>query len=89
MLADTKCASSFDHNLQLQLYDLYGVPVPNTQFWITIKVRKRKDKVTLQFPVINFQTGQYANNSLEPIPPPPPFIPGDIYILLTDFYLNM
>lgn len=87
-ISNTDCSQSsfFTHKLQLQLYDLYGVPVPNTQFWITIKVRKRKDQVTLQFPTINFQTGQYANNVSEPPSPIPPFISGG-YLYTSDGYL--
>lgn len=78
--------SNGDHKLQLQLYDLYGVPVPNTQFWITIKILKEGDKITLQLPLINFQTGQYANNPQEPPSPIPPFVPGG-YLYTSDGFL--
>lgn len=58
-----------EHQVQLQLFDVYGIPVPNTSFWITITILKNGDKVTLQLPTINFQTGQFANASFEPTPP--------------------
>ena len=59
----TQC---FKHNIQLQLADAYGVPVPGTEFWGTITVLKEGRKVTLQLPLINFQTGQFAHNKFEP-----------------------
>lgn len=80
------CSEILDHKLQLQLYDLYGVPVPNTQFWIKIKILIEGHKVTLQLPTINFQTGPYANNPNEPPVPVPPFIPGG-YLYTSDGYL--
>src|SRR5208282_1705989 len=87
---------SFKHNIQLQLYDTYGVPVPGTEFWVTLKVVKVGNKVTLQFPAINFQTGPYANNLYEPPtnpyspapPPSPPYPPvAGGYIYTTAGYL--
>ena len=68
----------FNHNIQLQLYDAYGVPVPDTQFWVTLKILKEGPKVTIQLPLINFETGPYANSSLE-LPPPPPIAGGYLY----------
>ncbi len=55
----------FDHKIQLQLYDYAGFPVPNTQFWITLTIRKQGPYIVIQLPAINFQTGQLANNSAE------------------------
>jgi hypothetical protein len=55
----------FKHQIQLYLGDAYGVEVPNTAFWITLTIVKDGPKVTIQFPVINFETGQFANNPYE------------------------
>ena len=57
----------FKHNIQLQLSDGLGFPVQGTQFWITLDIKKEGNKVTIQFPVINFQTG--------PVSPENPFFP--------------
>ena len=50
----------FKHNIQLQLCDGYGLPVDGTEFWVTLDIIKRGNLVTIQFPVINFQTGPIA-----------------------------
>ena len=55
----------FKHQIQLFLGDAYGVEVPNTRFWITLTIIKNGPQVTIQFPVINFETGQFANNPYE------------------------
>lgn len=47
---------SFGHNIQLQLYDSLDVPVDGTQFWVTLKILKEGQKVTISLPIINFQT---------------------------------
>lgn len=60
----------FKHNIQLQLSDSLGFPVPGTEFWVTIDVIKDGPLVTLQLPTINFQTGQTAGAELENFPPP-------------------
>ena len=74
----TSCESknSFEHNLQLQLFDVYGVPVPDTQFWITVTILKEGNKVTLQLPCINWQSGPFANAPYEPPISNPYDIPG-------------
>lgn len=72
------------HNIQLQLYDAYGVPVPGTEFWVTLNILKSGPKVTIQLPLINFETGPYANSSFEL--PPPPAVPGG-YLYTSDGYL--
>ena len=59
--------STFEHKIQLQLSDANGFPVPGTQFWITLTIIKESNKVTIQFPVINFQTG--------PVSPSDPGVP--------------
>lgn len=76
--SSTSCKSkeSFDHNLQLQLFDVYGVPVPNTQFWITVTILKEGSKVTLQLPTINWQSGPFANAPYEPPNSNPNGVPG-------------
>jgi hypothetical protein len=60
--------------MKLYLGDTYGVPVPDTEFWITLSIIKERlkvsdntttTKVTIQIPAINFRTGPYANNIYE------------------------
>ena len=66
---ESSCSNSCrgqNHNVQFQLFDAYGWPVENTEFWVTIKLHKQRDSITLSLPAINFQTGQYA--SADPIP---------------------
>ena len=61
------CKSS--HQIQFQLYDSYGLPVDGTQFWASIIALKEGHKITLQLPVINFQTGPIASNdTFSPLP---------------------
>ena len=72
----------FEHKIQLQLSDSLGFPVPGTQFWITLTVIKEGAKVTIQLPVINFQTGQSANNPAEL----PALVPGG-YLYTSDGFL--
>jgi len=50
----------FKHNIQLQLSDSLGFPVDGTQFWVTLDIIKQGNLVTIQFPLINFQTGQVS-----------------------------
>ena len=52
----------FKHNIQLQLSDGNGFPVPGTEFWITLDIIKEGNLITIQFPVINFQTGPVSPN---------------------------
>lgn len=66
----------FEHKIQLQLFDVYGVPVPDTQFWITVTILKEDNKVTLQLPIINWQSGPFANAPYEPPNSNPYGIPG-------------
>lgn len=61
----TKC---FSHNIQLQLSDSLGFPVPGTEFWVTLDIIKDGPLVTIQIPLINFQTGQSAQAPQEPTP---------------------
>lgn len=61
----TKSKKHFRHNIQMQLSDANGVPVPGTEFWVTLNVIKEGAKVTLQLPLINFVTGPYANAPYE------------------------
>ena len=49
------------HQIQLQLYDGITFPVDGTQFWVSVKIVKEGNKVTISFPTINFQTGPIAN----------------------------
>lgn len=66
----------FEHNIQLQLSDGWGVPVPGTQFWVKLKILKEGEKVTIQLPLINFVTGPFANAPFEPPPELFPPLPG-------------
>ncbi len=60
----------FKHNIQLQLSDSLGFPVEGTEFWITLDIIKEGPKVTIQFPVINFQTGPVSrDDSFVPLVP--------------------
>lgn len=78
-----KCNSKqFQHNIQLQLSDSLGFPVPGTEFWITLTIIKEGNKVTIQVPVINFQTGPSADNPIEL----PALVPGG-YLYTSDGFL--
>lgn len=73
--------STFEHKIQLQLSDANGFPVPGTQFWITLTIIKESNKVTIQFPVINFQTG--------PVSPSDPGVPlPGGYLYTSDGFLR-
>lgn len=74
----------FEHNVQLQLFDSLGFPVPNTRFWVTLEIIKEGPKVTIQFPVINFQTGPVANDPVE-APFLPPALPGGYLYTMNGF----
>jgi hypothetical protein len=76
---------SFDHNIQLQLADSFGIPVPGTQFWVKLKIVKEGEKVTIQLPQINFVTGPTANAPFE-LPFLPPRISGG-YLYTSDGFL--
>ena len=70
-----------NHNLTLQLFDGYGIPVAGTMFTITLKILKHEKKVTLQLPAIGFQIGPSSNYGANiptngPYPPVPPSPPG-------------
>lgn len=54
---------SFKHNIQLQLADSLGFLVDGTQFWVELVIDKKGSLVTVQLPVINFQTGQVSTLS--------------------------
>ena len=54
------------HVIQFQLSDSLGFLVPGTQFDVTIVILKNGDKVTIQFPVINFQTGPLSPDDIVP-----------------------
>ena len=90
---DNRSSESFNHNIQLQLHDVYGVPVPDTEFWVTLSVVKEGNKVTIQLPLINFQTGPFADSPYEPPNNNPFGIPGTYppfeggYLYTSDGYL--
>ena len=72
----------FEHKIQLQLSDSLGFPVAGTEFWVTLIILKEGRKVTIQLPVINFQTGPSANNPAEL----PALVPGG-YLYTSDGFL--
>ena len=67
-----KCKNQIKHNIQLQLSDSLGFPVPDTECWVTLDIRKEGSIVTILIPSINFVTGQPAGNVIEPLP----LVPG-------------
>ncbi len=67
------------HNIQLQVADAYGVPVPGTEFWVTLHVVKEGQKVIIQIPALSFTTGPLANASFELPFLPPPISGGYLY----------
>ena len=77
-------SKSFEHKIQLQLADSLGFPVPNTQFWITLTITKEENKVAIQVPVINFQTGPVSTE--DPIYPTALPFPGG-YLYTSDGFL--
>jgi hypothetical protein len=74
----------FQHNVQLQLFDSMAFPVSNTTFWVTLDIIKEGPKVTIQFPLINFETGPIANVARE-IPFLPPLVPGGYLYTVNGF----
>jgi hypothetical protein len=62
------------HNIQLQVTDFFGVPVENTEFWITLDLVKDGDQVTVHLPTINFQIGQCAAIDFDCGPPSPGYV---------------
>ena len=38
----------------------FGYPMCRTEFWVPLDITKTGSQVTIQFPTINFQTGQVA-----------------------------
>jgi hypothetical protein len=78
-------ARPIKHDIQLQLADAYGIPVPNTQFWVTVDILKKGKNVTIQLPQINFITGPSANAAFEAPFLPPPIAGG--YLYTTDGFL--
>ena len=54
---------NFNHNIKLQLCDNEGIPIKDTEFWVTINIVKNNDKVTIHIPTINFQTGNTPQGS--------------------------
>ncbi len=72
------------HNIQLQLSDSLGFPVPGTEFWVTLDIIKEDDKVNIQFPLINFQTGPVSPE--DPFYPEGGLVPGG-YLYTSDGFL--
>ena len=77
---DNNNIECFKHNIKLQLFDVFGLPIDGTEFWVTLDIKKHGNLVTIQFPVINFQTGPVSPED------PYPFFPGG-YIYTVDGYL--
>ena len=84
----------FQHNIQLQLADSTGFPVvppsdnafcdggTHTRFWVTLDIIKDGPLVTINIPLINFQTGQVSVNS--PLCPNDGLVEEAISTLLMD-----
>lgn len=81
-LKDKSHRECFQHNIQLQLSDANGFPVPGTQFWVTLDIIKQGPLVTINIPLINFQTGECSSTD----PFCPSYIPGGF---LLAFFLIM
>lgn len=54
----------FQHDIQLQLADSAGFLVEDTEFWVTLDIIKNGPLVTIDIPLINFQTGPISSNNL-------------------------
>lgn len=67
------------HKIQLQLSDPYGIPVPGTEFWVSLNIVREGQRVTIQLPSINFFTGPLAHASYEEPFLPPPISGGYLY----------
>ena len=77
------------HNIQLQLADSLGFPIVGSEFWVTLEVireslEENKSLVTLQLPLINFQT-QAAPSPDNPFGPG--LVPGG-YLYTSDGFLS-
>ena len=48
-------SKSFSHKIQFAVVDVNTLLVPGTEFWVDLTIVEEKDKITIQFPVINFQ----------------------------------
>jgi len=75
----SKSSDFFEHNIQLQLSDPYGIPVPGTKFRVKLTIKKEGPKVTIQLPQVNFLTGPIANAPFEQPFLPPPLQGGYLY----------
>jgi len=69
------------HDIQLQLADGLGFPVDGTQFWVSLDIVKQGPLVTIQLPVINFQTGQQTGSAGAIAP----LIPGGYLVTTAGF----
>ncbi len=68
-------AKTYKHEIQLQLADDSGAPIPNTQFWVKLDVVIKGDQITVNFPNISFQvSGQCDPSDPECTPPSPGYI---------------
>lgn len=81
-----KDKSNFEHikhNIQLQLADASGFAVPDTQFWVPLDIIKQGPLVTVQVPLINFQTlaAPSPDNPFDFV-----FVPGG-YLYTSDGFL--
>ena len=60
-MTSESCQKEFDHDIQLQAYDNFGLAINGTQFWITLKIVKDGKRITIQLPTINFQISPAFN----------------------------
>jgi hypothetical protein len=95
----SKCKTKvevFQHKIQLQLADSTGFPVvptsdnafcaggTDTRFWVTLDIVKQGPLVTINIPLINFQTGPVSVNS--PLCPNDGLVSGG-YLYTSDGFL--
>ena len=72
---------AISHDITLQLADSLGFPVENTQFIVTLEIQKVGKQVSINIPMINFQTGQISSAAPGPGP-----IPGG-YLYTVDKFI--
>ncbi len=78
-----KGCKHFKHNIQLQLADSNGFRVVGTEFWVTVDIVKNGPRVTIQLPLINFQTGECSSSN--PFCPDSIIVPGGYLYTIAGF----
>src|SRR5262245_17144233 len=60
LLGQSLLAKTVQYEMQLQLADKNGAPIASTAFGVTLTVVQTGNKITVNFPTINFQVGECA-----------------------------